>query len=145
MAAGRSQKIPSAQINYAALGFDNFHRSDDTWPSYPGPHPIAAMVIQSTVGTRLDATDRRSASTTLQLQEWSVPTAFSAQELGQRRPVGGNGPAGYHCALAQRVNPTRNDASARQLRQVQQPDARRRNLSRRPARDRESGYGAGGR
>ena len=28
---------------YPELGFFNFHHSD-TWPSYPGPDPIAAMV-----------------------------------------------------------------------------------------------------
>jgi methionyl-tRNA formyltransferase len=38
------QKIPTALINYPALGFYNFHHSGDTWPSYPGPDPIAAMV-----------------------------------------------------------------------------------------------------
>ena len=38
------QKIPTALINYPALGFYNFHHSADTWPSYPGPDPIAAMV-----------------------------------------------------------------------------------------------------
>ena len=39
------QKIPTALINYPPLGFYNFHHSGvDTWPSYPGPDPIAAMV-----------------------------------------------------------------------------------------------------
>ena len=38
------QKIPTALINYPALGFYNFHHSADYWPSYPGPDPIAAMV-----------------------------------------------------------------------------------------------------
>jgi methionyl-tRNA formyltransferase len=38
------QKIPTALINYPSLGFFNFHHSADTWPSYPGPDPIAAMV-----------------------------------------------------------------------------------------------------
>jgi len=38
------QKIPDALINYPRLGFYNFHHSADTWPSYPGPDPIAAMV-----------------------------------------------------------------------------------------------------
>jgi hypothetical protein len=38
------QKIPTALINYPALGFYNFHHSADHWPSYPGPDPIAAMV-----------------------------------------------------------------------------------------------------
>jgi len=38
------QKIPTALINYPSLGFFNFHHSGETWPSYPGPDPIAAMV-----------------------------------------------------------------------------------------------------
>lgn len=38
------QKIPNTLINYPRLGFFNFHHSGDTWPSYPGPDPIAAMV-----------------------------------------------------------------------------------------------------
>ena len=38
------QKIPTALINYPSLGFYNFHHCGDTWPSYPGPDPIAAMV-----------------------------------------------------------------------------------------------------
>ena len=38
------QKIPTALINYPSLGFYNFHHSGDTWPSYPGPDPIAAIV-----------------------------------------------------------------------------------------------------
>ncbi|MHC1767225.1 MAG: formyltransferase family protein [Verrucomicrobiia bacterium] len=38
------QKIPTPLINYPWLGFFNFHHSGDTWPSYPGPDPIAAMV-----------------------------------------------------------------------------------------------------
>ena len=38
------QKIPNALIGYPGLGFYNFHHSGDTWPSYPGPDPIAAMV-----------------------------------------------------------------------------------------------------
>jgi len=38
------QKIPTALINYPSLGFYNFHHGGDTWPSYPGPDPIAAMV-----------------------------------------------------------------------------------------------------
>ena len=38
------QKIPTALINYPALGFYNFHHSGETWPSYPGSDPIAAMV-----------------------------------------------------------------------------------------------------
>jgi len=38
------QKIPTALITYPSLGFYNFHHSADTWPSYAGPDPIAAMV-----------------------------------------------------------------------------------------------------
>jgi len=38
------QKIQNALINYPRLGFFNFHHSGETWPSYPGPDPIAAMV-----------------------------------------------------------------------------------------------------
>ncbi|MCX6925375.1 MAG: formyltransferase family protein [Verrucomicrobia bacterium] len=38
------QKIPSTLIAYPKRGFYNFHHSGDTWPSYPGPDPIAAMV-----------------------------------------------------------------------------------------------------
>ena len=38
------QKIPTALINYPSLGFFNYHHSGPTWPSYPGPDPIAAMV-----------------------------------------------------------------------------------------------------
>ena len=38
------QKIPNVLIGYPELGFFNFHHSGDTWPSYPGPDPIAAMV-----------------------------------------------------------------------------------------------------
>jgi len=38
------QKIPIELISYPSLGFFNFHHSGDTWPSYPGPDPIAAMV-----------------------------------------------------------------------------------------------------
>ena len=38
------QKIPNALINYPTLGFYNFHHSGDTWPSYPGSDPIAAMM-----------------------------------------------------------------------------------------------------
>jgi len=37
------QKIPTPLINYPSLGFYNFHHSGETWPSYPGPDPIAAM------------------------------------------------------------------------------------------------------
>lgn len=38
------QKIPTPLIHYPILGFYNFRHSGDTWPSYPGPDPIAAMV-----------------------------------------------------------------------------------------------------
>jgi methionyl-tRNA formyltransferase len=38
------QKIPNLLIDYPALGFYNFHHSGDTWPSYAGPDPIAAMM-----------------------------------------------------------------------------------------------------
>jgi methionyl-tRNA formyltransferase len=38
------QKLPTALINYPSLGFYNFHHSAETWPSYPGPDPISAMV-----------------------------------------------------------------------------------------------------
>jgi len=38
------QKIPNALISYPKLGFFNFHHSGDTWPSYAGADPIAAMV-----------------------------------------------------------------------------------------------------
>lgn len=38
------QKIPTPLINCPSLGFYNFHHSGPTWPSYPGPDPIAAMV-----------------------------------------------------------------------------------------------------
>jgi methionyl-tRNA formyltransferase len=38
------QKIPTPLINDPPLGFYNFHHSGETWPSYAGPDPIAAMV-----------------------------------------------------------------------------------------------------
>jgi methionyl-tRNA formyltransferase len=38
------QKIPDALIARPELGFYNFHHSGETWPSYPGPDPIAALV-----------------------------------------------------------------------------------------------------
>ena len=38
------QKIPNSLISYPSLGFYNFHHSGDTWPSYPGPDPVAAML-----------------------------------------------------------------------------------------------------
>ena len=37
------QKIPNQIIELPRLGFFNFHHSGPTWPSYPGPDPIAAM------------------------------------------------------------------------------------------------------
>jgi methionyl-tRNA formyltransferase len=37
------QKIPDTLIAFPRLGFYNFHHSGTTWPSYPGPDPIAAM------------------------------------------------------------------------------------------------------
>jgi len=37
------QKIPKQIIEVPRLGFFNFHHSGPTWPSYPGPDPIAAM------------------------------------------------------------------------------------------------------
>jgi methionyl-tRNA formyltransferase len=38
------QKIPKRIFEVPPLGFYNFHHSDETWPSYPGPDPIASMV-----------------------------------------------------------------------------------------------------
>ena len=38
------QKIPGPIFSHPRLGFFNFHHSGETWPSYPGPDPIAAMV-----------------------------------------------------------------------------------------------------
>jgi methionyl-tRNA formyltransferase len=38
------QKIPPHIFGVPALGFYNFHHSDVTWPSYPGPDPIGDMV-----------------------------------------------------------------------------------------------------
>jgi methionyl-tRNA formyltransferase len=38
------QKIPRNMFSFPARGFFNFHHSDSTWPSYPGPDPIAAMI-----------------------------------------------------------------------------------------------------
>ena len=39
------QLIDPIVIGFPSLGFFNFHHSfDDSWPSYPGPDPIAAMV-----------------------------------------------------------------------------------------------------
>ncbi len=37
------QKIPKHLIDMPRFGFFNFHHSGPTWPSYPGPDPIAAM------------------------------------------------------------------------------------------------------
>jgi methionyl-tRNA formyltransferase len=37
------QKIPQHLIELPRRGFFNFHHSGPTWPSYPGPDPIAAM------------------------------------------------------------------------------------------------------
>jgi len=37
------QKIPKHIIEVPRMGFFNFHHSGPTWPSYPGPDPIAAM------------------------------------------------------------------------------------------------------
>jgi hypothetical protein len=38
------QEIPGTIFSHPRLGFFNFHHSGATWPSYPGPDPIAAMV-----------------------------------------------------------------------------------------------------
>ena len=38
------QLIPRQIFTFPRLGFFNFHHSDDVWPSYPGPDPIAAML-----------------------------------------------------------------------------------------------------
>jgi methionyl-tRNA formyltransferase len=38
------QKIPRSIFEVPRLGFFNFHHSDEVWPSYPGPDPIAGMV-----------------------------------------------------------------------------------------------------
>ena len=38
------QKVPTALLNSPSLGFYNLHHSGGSWPSYPGPDPIAAMV-----------------------------------------------------------------------------------------------------
>jgi methionyl-tRNA formyltransferase len=38
------QKIPPKIFEVPRLGFFNFHHSDEVWPSYPGPDPIAGMV-----------------------------------------------------------------------------------------------------
>ena len=38
------QKIPRSLFDHPRLVFYNFHHSGPTWPSYPGPDPIAAMV-----------------------------------------------------------------------------------------------------
>jgi methionyl-tRNA formyltransferase len=38
------QKIPRRMFEAPRLGFFNFHHSDECWPSYPGPDPIAGLV-----------------------------------------------------------------------------------------------------
>jgi methionyl-tRNA formyltransferase len=38
------QIIPRRIFTVPRLGFYNFHHSDLTWPSYPGPDPIAGML-----------------------------------------------------------------------------------------------------
>lgn len=38
------QKIPRRLYRYPRLGFYNFHHSDTSWPSYPGPNPIEEMI-----------------------------------------------------------------------------------------------------
>ena len=38
------QKIPRNIFEVPRLGFYNFHHSDEVWPSYPGPDPIAGMI-----------------------------------------------------------------------------------------------------
>ena len=38
------QKIPKSIFQVPGLGFYNFHHSDEVWPSYPGPDPVASMV-----------------------------------------------------------------------------------------------------
>ncbi len=38
------QMIPQRIFSVPRLGFYNFHHSDLTWPSYPGPDPIGNMV-----------------------------------------------------------------------------------------------------
>ena len=38
------QMIPRCIFDVPRLGFYNFHHSDEAWPSYPGPDPIAGMV-----------------------------------------------------------------------------------------------------
>lgn len=38
------QLIPERIFKVPRLGFYNFHHSDVTWPSYPGPDPIGAMI-----------------------------------------------------------------------------------------------------
>jgi methionyl-tRNA formyltransferase len=37
------QKIPKHIFQVPRLGFYNFHHSDEVWPSYPGPDPVAGM------------------------------------------------------------------------------------------------------
>lgn len=38
------QLIPRRIFELPRLGFYNFHHSDEVWPSYPGPDPIAGML-----------------------------------------------------------------------------------------------------
>lgn len=38
------QLIPKRLFQIPRLGFFNFHHSDTTWPSYPGPDPIGGMI-----------------------------------------------------------------------------------------------------
>jgi len=38
------QKIPPKMFLFPSVGFFNFHHSDQVWPSYPGPDPIAGML-----------------------------------------------------------------------------------------------------
>jgi methionyl-tRNA formyltransferase len=38
------QLIPKRLFTVPRLGFYNFHHSDVTWPSYPGPDPIGDML-----------------------------------------------------------------------------------------------------
>lgn len=38
------QKVPRRLFTFPKFGFYNFHHSDTSWPSYPGPDPIAGMV-----------------------------------------------------------------------------------------------------
>jgi methionyl-tRNA formyltransferase len=44
MAISFGQIIPPSIFEMPRLGFFNFHQSDEVWPSYHGPDPIAGMV-----------------------------------------------------------------------------------------------------